>query len=63
MPMHSDSTDNRDREQRALAIGQQIAALLDDLERIAPGSVNANIVGLGFRIKRRGSSFTAERER
>jgi hypothetical protein len=60
MPMHTGSMDEyREQERRALVIGQQIAGLLDDLERIAPGSVAANVSGLGFRIMRRGSGFTA----
>jgi hypothetical protein len=64
MPMHTGSMDEyREKEQRALAIGQQIASLLNDLQQIAPGSVAANVSGLGFRIVRRGSGFTAAQDR
>ncbi|MEU0783504.1 hypothetical protein ABZ341_18260 [Streptomyces sp. NPDC006173] len=64
MPMHTGSADEyRDMERRALAIGQQIASLLNDLQQIAPGSVAANVSGLGFRIVRRGSGFTAIQDR
>ncbi|MEV0220858.1 hypothetical protein [Streptomyces sp. NPDC050704] len=58
--MHSGSPEElRDKERRALEIGQQIASLLDDLEQIAPGSVHAQVSGLGFSIRRRGGGFTA----
>lgn len=48
-----------DKSRRALQIGQQIAVLLDELEEIAPGSVAAQVSGLGFTIRRRGSGFAA----
>ncbi|MGW5173159.1 hypothetical protein ACWERY_02175 [Streptomyces sp. NPDC004082] len=58
--MHTGSMDDyREQEQRALAIGEQIASLLDDLDQIAPGSVAATVSGPGFRIVRRGSGFVA----
>ncbi|MFF2383727.1 hypothetical protein [Streptomyces sp. NPDC058108] len=58
--MHTGSPEElRDMERRALQVGQRIAALLDELERIAPGSVVAQVSGLGFTIRRRGSGFVA----
>ncbi|MFE4671089.1 hypothetical protein [Streptomyces sp. NPDC056723] len=58
--MHTGSPQElRDMERRALQIGQQIASLLDDLEQIAPGSVHANVSGLGFSIRRAGGGFVA----
>jgi hypothetical protein len=58
--MHTGSMDEyREQERCALEIGQRIAALLDDLERIAPGSVHANVSGLGFSIRRAGGGFVA----
>lgn len=64
MPIHTGTADEyRDMGRRALAIGEQIAALLNDPQQIAPGSVAANVSGLGFRIVRRGSGFTAVQDR
>lgn len=58
--MHTGSTEElADKERRSQEIGQQIASLLDELERIAPGSVAAQVSGLGFSIRRRGSGFVA----
>ncbi|MFE5368159.1 hypothetical protein [Streptomyces mirabilis] len=58
--MHTGSPEElRDMERRALEIGQRIASLLDDLEQIAPGSVAAQVSGLGFTIRRHGSGFVA----
>jgi hypothetical protein len=64
MPMHTGSMDEyRDKERRALEIGERIASLLDDLEQLAPGSVHVNVSGLGFSISRRGSGFVVVRGR
>lgn len=45
---------------RSQEIGRQIAALLDEVERLAPGSVAAQVSGLGFTIRRRSGGFTAD---
>ena len=45
---------------RSQKIGRLIADLLDEAERIAPGSVAAQVSGLGFTIRRCGSGFIAD---
>lgn len=50
----------RAKTARSQEIGRQIAALLEEAERIMPGSVSAQVSGLGFTIRRRGSGFTAD---
>jgi hypothetical protein len=59
--MHTGSADElRAKTVRSQEIGAQIAALLTEAEQIAPGSVSAQVRGLGFTIQRRGSAFTAD---
>jgi hypothetical protein len=45
---------------RSQEIGRQIAQLLNEAERITPGAVAAQVSGLGFTIRRRGSGFVAD---
>ena len=59
--MHTGSPDElRAKQARSQEIGRKIAALLNDAEEIAPGAVSAQVSGLGFTIRRRGSGFIAD---
>ena len=59
--MHTGSADElRDKERRSQEIGRQIADLLNEAARIAPGSVSANVTGLGFTIRGAGGGFRAD---
>ncbi|MFF3928230.1 hypothetical protein [Streptomyces hirsutus] len=59
--MHTGSADElRAKTARSQEIGEQIAALLTEAEQIAPGSVAAQVRGLGFTIQRRSSGFIAD---
>jgi hypothetical protein len=59
--MHTGSAETlRDDERRSQEIGRRIAALLTEAAQIAPGAVTAQVSGLGFTIRRRGSGFTAD---
>lgn len=58
--MHTGSADElRAKEQRSQEIGRQIADLLNEAARIAPGAVSAQISGLGFSIRSAGGGFVA----
>lgn len=64
--MHYDMNDARDAEARALAIAEQVAVLLTELETVHPGSVSAHagrISGLGVQIRRTNGQWTAESAR
>ena len=59
--MHTGSADElRAKEQRSREIGRQIADLLNEAARIAPGAVSANVTGLGFSIRGAGGGFRAD---
>jgi hypothetical protein len=59
--MYTGSADElRAKTARSQDIGRKIAALLNEAEQIAQGSVAAQVQGLGFTIRRRGSGFTAD---
>lgn len=59
--MHTGSADELHAKMaRSQEIGRKIAALLNEAEEIAPGAVAAQVQGLGFTIRRRGSGFTAD---
>jgi hypothetical protein len=59
--MHTGSPEEmRVKERRSQEIGRQIATLLSEAERIAPGVVAAQVSGLGFTIRRRGSGYVAD---
>jgi len=59
--MHTGSADElRVKEQRSQEIGRQIADLLNEAARIAPGAVSANVSGLGFSIRGAGGGFRAD---
>jgi len=59
--MHTGSADElREKERRSQEIGRQIADLLNEADRIAPGAVSANVTGLGFTIRGRGGGFRAD---
>jgi hypothetical protein len=57
--MHTGSADEL-RAQTSQEIGRQIADLLNEAARIAPGAVHANVSGLGFSIRGAGGSFRAD---
>lgn len=58
--MHTGSADElRAKKARSQEIGRKIAALLNEAEQITPGSVAAQVSGLGFTIRRHGSGFVA----
>lgn len=58
--MHTGSADElRALEARSQEIGRQIADLLNEAARIAPGSVYAQVSGLGFQIRGSGGGFVA----
>lgn len=59
--MHTGSADElREQERRSREIGRQIADLLNEAARIAPGAVHANVSGLGFTIRGAGGGFRAD---
>jgi hypothetical protein len=59
--MHTGSAEElREKERRSQDIGRQIADLLNEAARIAPGAVSANVSGLGFTIRGAGGSFRAD---
>lgn len=59
--MHTGSADElRAQMARSQEIGRQIAHLLNEAARLAPGAVSAQITGLGFSIRGRGGSFYAD---
>ena len=59
--MHTGSADElREKERRSREIGRQIADLLNEAARIAPGAVSANVSGLGFTIRGAGGGFRAD---
>lgn len=59
--MHTGSAEELcDKELRSQEVGRKIAELLTEAEQIAPGSVAAQVPGLGFAIRRRGGGFTAD---
>jgi hypothetical protein len=59
--MHTGSADElRDQTARSRDIGRQIADLLNEAARIAPGAVSANVTGLGFSIHGAGGGFRAD---
>ncbi|MDH6448214.1 hypothetical protein M2155_000622 [Streptomyces sp. SAI-119] len=59
--MHTGSADElREQERRSREIGRQIAELLNEAARIAPGAVHANVTGLGFTIRGAGGGFRAD---
>ncbi|MGW2048592.1 hypothetical protein ACWCPF_25925 [Streptomyces sp. NPDC001858] len=59
--MHTGSADElRAKTARSQEIGRQIAALLNEAERLAPGGVSAQVRGLGFTVRRTGAGFTAD---
>ena len=49
----------REKERRSQEIGRQIADLLNEAARIAPGAVSAQVTGLGFSIRGAGGGFRA----
>lgn len=56
--MHTGSpAELRVMEARSQEIGRQIAGLLEEAEAVAPGSVSAQVTGLGWTVQRRGSNF------
>jgi hypothetical protein len=59
--MHTGSADElRAATARSQDIGRQIADLLNEAARIAPGVVSANVSGLGFTIRGVGGGFRAD---
>ncbi|MGW2721405.1 hypothetical protein [Streptomyces sp. NPDC001492] len=59
--MHTGSADElREKERRSQEIGRQIADLLNEAARIAPGAVSAQVSGLGFTIRGAGGGFRAD---
>jgi hypothetical protein len=59
--MHTGSAaELRDKERRSQEIGRQIADLLNEAARIAPGAVSANVTGLGFTIRGAGGGFRTD---
>jgi len=59
--MHTGSADElRAQTERSQEIGRQIADLLNEASRIAPGAVHANVSGLGFTIRGAGGGFRAD---
>jgi len=58
--LHTGSADElRAKEARSREIARQIADLLNEADRIAPGAVVAQVSGLGFTIRRTSSGFAA----
>ncbi len=58
--MHTGSADElRAKTARSQEIGRQIADLLNEAARIAPGAVSAQVTGLGFSIRGAGGNFVA----
>jgi hypothetical protein len=59
--MHTGSADElREATARSQDIGRQIAELLNEAARIAPGAVSANVSGLGFTIRGAGGGFRVD---
>jgi hypothetical protein len=59
--MHTGSADElRAATVRSQDIGRQIADLLNEAARIAPGAVSANVTGLGFTVRGAGGGFRAD---
>ena len=59
--MHTGSADElRAKTAKSQEIGRQIADLLNEAARIAPGAVSAQVTGLGFTIRGFGGGFSAD---